>query len=192
MKIVCSADFHGRRERYTKFFNAIKELEPELAIIAGDIGNIDESVVPDNATILAVHGNMDGRLKFERIKMIDGEIFEYGGMKIAGFGGENPEREYLTLNGERIPIEETEFDIIVSHVPPYRLQDKSFLGWHIGNKWLLELIERKKPLYLLCGHVHENPGYTLYNKTYVINCSVGRRGDYVLIDNGKIEMVGYM
>ena len=191
MKIVCAADFHGRKERYIKFFNAVNEIKPDIAVIAGDIGNIDEELTPD-ATIIAVHGNMDGRLRFNRIKVIDGIIFEYNGIKIAGFGGENPEREHLTMNGRKIAVEDAEFDIIVSHVPPYGLQDKSFLGWHIGNKWLLELIENKKPSYLLCGHVHENPGYTLYKETYVINCSVGKKGDYVLIENGNIKMVGYM
>ena len=72
--------------------------------------------------------------------------------------------------------------IIISHVPPYGLQDAAFLGEHIGNKDLRTLIDGKQPRLVLCGHVHENPGVTTYGETVVVNCSLAKKSEGALIE----------
>ena len=54
-------------------------------------------------------------------------------------------------------------------------------------------MEEKKPFYVICGHVHEDAGYEIFGETYVVNCSVGKKGVATLIDfdKKKIEMIGY-
>ncbi|MEM2715821.1 MAG: metallophosphoesterase, partial [Candidatus Thermoplasmatota archaeon] len=86
-----------------------------------------------------------------------------------------------------------EVDIIVSHFPPYKTKDKSFFGAHIGDKKLRKIMEEKKPSYIICGHVHEDAGYDKFGDTIVVNCSIGKAGEYTIIDanKGKIIMVGY-
>jgi Icc-related predicted phosphoesterase len=34
---------------------------------------------------------------------------------------------------------------------------------------------------LICGHIHEKPGWALIEKTLVVNCSMGRSGAGALI-----------
>ena len=43
------------------------------------------------------------------------------------------------------------------------------------------LILEKQPRMLICGHIHEKPGWALIEKTLVVNCSMGRSGAGALI-----------
>ena len=71
---------------------------------------------------------------------------------------------------------------MVSHVPPYRTKDRTFIGTHIGSKWLRAFMEERKPSYIICGHVHEDAGYEKFGERYIVNCSVGKRGMATLIE----------
>ncbi|RLF47165.1 MAG: hypothetical protein DRN29_03265 [Thermoplasmata archaeon] len=184
MLLQCAADFHGRRERYRKFLDIYKERKPDLVIIAGDFGNGDEEFFSEiESPIYGVYGNMDGDLSHlkEFVTFVDGEKFVHEGINFLGVGSKYPENV------------EGKIDIIISHVPPYRTKDRAFFGMHIGSKWLRNLMEEKKPFYVICGHVHEDAGYEIFGETYVVNCSVGKKGVATLIDfdKKKIEMIGY-
>ena len=72
--------------------------------------------------------------------------------------------------------------IIVTHVPPYKIQDRVYVGHHIGSKELKEIIEKFHPRLVLSGHVHENPGKTIFKDTVVVNCSIGKRTEGALIE----------
>jgi len=75
--------------------------------------------------------------------------------------------------------------VLVTHVPPYNTQDKIFLGMHGGSKELRETIDKYKPRLVLCGHIHEDPGYMKTGKTLVVNCSMGKRGEGAIININK-------
>ena len=64
---------------------------------------------------------------------------------------------------------------------------------HIGSKKLRRIVEEKNPDFVLCGHVHEDHGYTLLNETIIVNCSIGKKGSYTIVDteNKKVRMIGY-
>lgn len=82
-----------------------------------------------------------------------------------------------------------EKSVLVSHVPPYGAQDKIFIGLHGGSKELKEIVDKYKPRLVLCGHVHEDPGFTKIGKTTVVNCSMGKRGEGALVEiNEKISV----
>lgn len=68
-------------------------------------------------------------------------------------------------------------DIVLSHLPPYKILDKNpnppeFLPENYpencGSKVLLEYIEKNHPKLVFCGHIHI-PGEVLVGKTRVIN-----------------------
>lgn len=184
MLLQCAADFHGRRERYEKFVRVFEERQPDLVIIAGDWGNIDDKILEKiDVPIYGVYGNMDGNLSHlnNLVHFIDGKIIEYENLVFLGIGGKYPENI------------EKRIDIIVTHVPPYKTKDRAFLGMHIGSKWLRRLMEEKEPRYIICGHVHEDAGYEMYGNCYVVNCSIGKKGIATLIDteSNEIEMIGY-
>ena len=191
MIIQCAADFHGREERYIKFFEGVKKEKPDVIIIPGDLGYLNEDLFDISIPAFAVHGNMDGLLMLKKIKMVDEKIFLFNGIKFIGLGWNF--KDVIEENGRLIKIYDASFDIVISHSPPYKIKDKALLGMHIGSKKLRKIIEEKRPKFVLCGHVHEDYGYEKFNDTIVVNCSIGKKGEYTIIntDENKIKMVGY-
>jgi Icc-related predicted phosphoesterase len=49
-------------------------------------------------------------------------------------------------------------DILVSHGPPYGMQDATKRGVHAGSEALLEWVAEKTPALVVCGHIHEARG----------------------------------
>ena len=72
-------------------------------------------------------------------------------------------------------------DILVCHQPPYGVLDKvtakfapkSWQGLHAGIKVILDYINKKQPIYVFCGHIHEGEGKARIGKTEVYNLGVG-------------------
>jgi len=190
MRIQCAADFHGEETRYKKFLEGVKREEPDVVILPGDLGKIDESLF-EGITAFAVHGNMDGLLFLKKIKIVDEKLFEFKGLRFLGLGWNF--KDVVEENGRMITIENAKFDIVISHVPPYKTKDRAFLGIHIGSKKLRKIVEEKKPMFVLCGHVHEDYGYERLGDTIVVNCSIGKKGEYTIIDidTKEVKMVGY-
>ena len=185
MLAQCAADFHGKKERYIKFVEIYREYQPDIVILAGDLGRAEERFFDEmEVPIYVIHGNMDGTLKElkDKVEFIDGRIVEHGKIKFMGIGNVFPENVR-----EKV-------DVVVSHLPPYRTKDRTFIGTHIGSKWLRTFMEEEKPAYIICGHVHEDPGYEKFGETYVVNCSIGKRGmaTFIEFEEEKIEMIGYL
>jgi len=202
MLIQAAADFHGKEGRYRAFFGGLDSHNPDVAVIAGDIEPdklffklLDDTSIP----VIMVHGNMDSISLGEEVEGHGGaislheKIYTIGGMVFAGAGGSNPSPDKFDSidDGRHVTLKETAIDILVTHVPPKGIMDRMALGFHIGNEWVREVMENKKPRLVICGHVHEDPGYETVGDTTVVNCSVGRRGRYSLIninDELKVEM----
>jgi len=191
MIIQCAADFHGNRDKYKTFFKSVKDEKPDIIILPGDLGYIDEKEYDIPVPAFAVHGNMDGMLFLNKIKIVDETLFLIDNIRFLGLGWNFS--DVVKDEDKEIKIEEAEFDIIISHIPPYKTKDRTFIGTHIGNKKLRKLMDVKRPSFVLCGHVHEDAGYDKFGDTIVINCSIGKKGAYTIIDTEeeKIRMVGY-
>ena len=74
-----------------------------------------------------------------------------------------------------------------------RTKDKVFLGMYGGSKELRKLVDKFKPRLVLCGHIHEDPGFTKIGKTTIVNCSMGKRGEGSLIEMNNdifVKMIG--
>ena len=107
-------------------------------------------------------------------------------------GGEAISLETVILDKDKKkPIEEIldEKTVLITHVPPYKLQDKVYIGHHIGSRELKELVEKYRPRLVLCGHVHEDPGMTTFQESVIVNCSMGKRTEGALIEiNEEIDV----
>ncbi len=203
MRIQCAADFHGKEERYKNFLNGVKKNSPDIVVLAGDINSsfyLSEFLEEIDVPTLAIHGNMDGEITKNLIEKhaisIDGKRVIINDLSFVGAGGAHPflEKIYCMEEKKWLPFEGAAIDILVTHVPPKGMMDKMMLGMHIGSKWIKEAIKEKKPSLVICGHVHENYGYEEFDDTVVVNCSVGKKGEYTIIDLNddiKIKMVGY-
>jgi len=192
MKILAVADLHGSQYRLNIVLENIKKYSPELVIVCGDITQFGPGEVATNflnqipVETFAVKGNIDTpdvdkAIDKSEAKNIDEKKIEKNGIQFIGIGGDHPSQQKI-LSIEKLADEKS---VIVSHVPPHGLQDKVFIGHHAGSKELRELVDKQKPRLVICGHIHEDPGYTKTNESIVVNCSMGKRGEGAIIELNK-------
>lgn len=83
-----------------------------------------------------------------------------------------------SINSELIPLDT---DILITHVPPYKILDKAGKGStakNVGDKNLRKKVKQIKPSIHVFGHIHESYGYikAKYSestkKTIFVNCSI--------------------
>jgi Icc-related predicted phosphoesterase len=205
MKIFAAADMHGAQYRLNIILDHIEAFSPDLVVICGDITQFGPGDVATNflnqipVDTLAIPGNIDtpevgSAISESKAENIDRKKIMKNGISFIGIGGDIPtslSKIEITDKDLEKPIEKVidEKSILVTHVPPFKTQDKVFLGHYIGSRELRSVVEKCKPRLVLCGHVHEDPGVAKLGKTLVVNCSIGKRTEGALIDlNDKIDV----
>ncbi len=198
MRIYAAADIHGSQYRLNSILKNIDIYSPDLMIICGDITQFGPGNVATHflnqipIETLAVHGNIDSHdvpqaITASKATNIHCTTVKKNNHQFIGIGGDlSTPLTSLEIESKtkRQPLSAviTNNTILITHIPPYGLQDTVFLGHHIGNKDLRTIIETYEPRLVLCGHVHEDPGYCVYKHTTVVNCSLGKRTEGALID----------
>lgn len=199
MKILAVADIHGAQYRLNLVLRNIDRYSPDLVVICGDItqfgpGELAKTLLDQiPVETLAVTGNIDSEdvkkgIDESRAINIEMKKIVKKGIPFVGISGTKYD-EFKFLEDKKIIDNKT---VLVSHVPPYGFQDKIFIGLHGGSKELREIIDKYHPRIVLCGHIHEDPGYTETNGCIVVNCSMGKRGEGAVIDINKeisVEMI---
>lgn len=84
--------------------------------------------------------------------------------------------------------------ILLTHTPPYGTKlDIMYTGEHVGSKALRTLIEVRKPLLVVSGHIHESRNVDYLGRTVLINPGPNYRGFYALAEvngmNVKVELL---
>ena len=159
MKILAIADLHGSQYRLNLVLENIKKYSPELVIVCGDITQFGPGELAINflnqipIETFAITGNIDttdvdNAINKSKAKNIDGKKIEKNGIKFIGIGGTHPSQQKI-LSIEKLLDEKS---VIISHVPPYGLQDRVFIGMHAGSKELRGLVDKQKPRLVICGH----------------------------------------
>ncbi|MEZ9368718.1 metallophosphatase domain-containing protein [Shewanella sp. 10N.286.51.B2] len=69
---------------------------------------------------------------------------------------------------DRIP---DDTDVLITHGPAYRHLDENLEGKHVGCNDLLSAVQRVKPQFHVCGHIHEGYGRESDGITTFINAS---------------------
>lgn len=87
---------------------------------------------------------------------------------------------YTTIdcNEERLAYTFESVDCVLSHCPPYGILDM----WtsvppgesprHIGARALTDYVRQHAPKLVICGHVHDNPGYARSYDSHVYNVAM--------------------
>jgi len=183
MKILAFGDIHGD-------FFALEEVRSkcsgvDLAICLGDLTYFEHDlefllqVLNDfPVPVLILHGNHEC---FEHMDFFCSElknvtyghksIFKKKGYEFICYGGDgfSSSDEGFTrwINKENI----SDKCVLLLHGPPYgTLLDLPVEGHHSGNKSTRKFIEKKQPLLVLAGHIHECEGHQdVIGKSLLIN-----------------------
>ncbi len=200
MKILAVADIHGREKKLTNIQNTVTETKADVLVIAGDIINyfnpapVIKTLAEVPIPVLVIRGNSDP-------SRVDKLINRYSGIEslhlkkilvnqtaFTGINGTIPFpfhsrigfREKAILLKLRSIINKS--SVLVVHPPPRKTLDKVMGKFHAGSKGLRNLISEKQPQLVICGHIHEDQGHEFIGSSLVVNCSIGKSGNGVLIE----------
>ncbi len=205
MRIYGVADIHGSQYRLNIILEKILDLKPDLVVVCGDITQFGPADVAKNfldqisVDTIAVHGNidpdnigegiLDSKAEYIHLKQVTRHDVSFIG--IGGGLGLVDSNILIDAKGLEKPLGEllTPSTVLVTHVPPYNTMDRVFIGQHAGNKDLRELVDEFQPRLVLCGHIHENPGFIVINDTVVVNCSMGKKTAGACIDVNNLIKV---
>jgi hypothetical protein len=206
MKLFAISDIHGA----TKPIEAAAPLirAADWIVISGDIthtksraeaADVIACLEQYSTRILAVHGNWD------RIEVKDfleekgyslhgkGRILDEIGF--FGMGGSSPtpvktatvyteEEIAVTLQMGYENVREASQVVLISHVPPRRVRDRSFIGLRGGSHSVKAFLEENPISLCLCGHIHEAAGIERFQNTLVANTGSFKKGRYVSVEIG--------
>ncbi|NHJ46984.1 MAG: metallophosphoesterase [Asgard group archaeon] len=207
IKILALSDLHVRK-RFP--FNEIQQLitqeSIDLVIISGDftmwgdkekVTSVLDAVGQNNILVYYVPGNMDTHqstdIEFKNIHPLHGKAINFSGFNFIGIGGANPtpfntpfelseeEIANILVNAEKM-IETNDPIILVSHPPPKDTDaDKIGRGQHVGSTSVRKFIERKQPILVLCGHIHESKSISKMNDTVIVNPGAAMHSNAAII-----------
>ncbi len=188
MRILAVSDLHGEEEALERV--AARSKGYDYVLVAGDMARrpgkdgFVTDLLSSSENIFVIPGNGDSDYSEEAGgKWLHGRRVEIGeGLNLVGFGyspptpfgtpGEFPEEKlYGWMKG--LPIDGN--TIFITHAPPYGIMDEA-RGGHAGSRAVLRIIEEKRPLVNVCGHIHENEGVRMHGKTTVLKVGAANRG----------------
>lgn len=197
MEITCISDLHGetpilpggdvliiagdltandRQSGYERFFKWLWPLPYERKILVA--GNHDGRLEKFMASIPALphgfHYLNDSGCEYKGINFWGSpytpKFFEWAFM--------SPDED-LSEHWDKIP---DDTDIVITHGPAYSILDKTVrrknaIDPHVGSKTLYEALQRIRPKFHVCGHIHEGYGkeivkwYPYKDETTFVNCA---------------------
>ena len=205
MKILAAADIHGSQYRLNLVLKNVEAYSPDLVVLCGDITQFGPGELATNllnqipVKTFAIPGNIDTFDVDQGIIASNATFLHmrravFQGISFVGIGREipTPIADITIIDGIQKKSLIDIFDktsILVTHTPPFKLQDKIFIGSHGGSKELRTFIDSSKPRLVLCGHIHEDPGMTKLLNTTIVNCSLGKRTEGVIVEiNDSIKV----
>ena len=208
MKLFAISDIHGATKPIDNAATLIREAD--WVVIAGDItsartraeaADVIACLEQYSTRILAVHGNWD-RLEVkdfleEKGYSLHGKGRMLEGIGFFGLGGSSPtpihtateytEKEIaLTLQTGYEQVRQASQIVLISHVPPRGVRDRSFVfGLRGGSHSVKKFLETNPVTICLCGHIHEASGIERYQNTLVANSGSFKKGHYLTIEIGQ-------
>jgi len=200
MRFLVISDIHMRERVKIWATELIESQGADALLVLGDITQFgppewaEEFLSHFDVPVYAVPGNCDPPLVLDRIEKaatsLHARRVELEGETIVGLGGSNPtifdtpneqteDEIYATL----IPIVK-EGCIMVTHCPPYGINDLTRHGHHAGSHALGRILDEFKPKAWLAGHIHEARGVMDLNGTIFMNPGAAKDGYSGLLDIG--------
>jgi len=172
MRILHISDIHGASAAFRK---VLKKEKFDVLAVTGDFEGLADVKPLESVSkpVMTVHGNF-----YESIEVlealqpwdINGRWIDIGGWRFVGVG-----------YGEPVMFEPAKQLIFVTHEPPFGAGDLSWIG-PVGNQNFRKIIQKHRPQFWLCGHIHEGRGIFNVGKTVVVNAGSIAEKSYAVID----------
>lgn len=200
VKILAAGDIHGDTGLAKRLAEQADRENVDLVILCGDLtyrekstSNIIGPFVKKNKKVILIPGNhetiatADFLAELYDVYNLHGYSIKYKDVGFFGCGGANiglfqlSEDEILkSLEKGFQGIKGMKKKIMITHVHPSDTIMEKFTDFFPGSKGIKKAVERFKPDFLLCSHVHEAEGIEeKIGKTRVIN--VGKKGKLIEI-----------
>jgi len=199
VRIYAVADVHANAARLERIQATIHNRQPDVLVIAGDIINyrrpepVLERLNRMPVPVLVVRGNSDPAFLEKRfsdypnIVSLHAQTVPVNATPFVGLSGTVPVpfRSRIGFRQRHLfdrvaPLIDGQ-TVLVVHPPPFGVQDRFLRRLHAGSRMVYDLMEKRKPRVLICGHIHEDAGTVCAGSTLVVNCSMARFGNGALI-----------
>jgi uncharacterized protein len=138
------------------------ERDVDLVLCLGDLSRTDlEPLGSARVPKLGVHGNHDDGEEFTGlgIESVHLRRVEIGGLCFGGFSGsheyrQEPRYTWSQKQASKLLRKLGHVDVLLSHSPPFGINDEPDDPAHVGLVGLREYIEREHPTWLMHGHTY--------------------------------------
>ncbi|MDZ7267349.1 MAG: metallophosphoesterase [candidate division KSB1 bacterium] len=204
MRLLCITDIHSNRQKFEQIL--LREREPDLLLIGGDFTDFgpaqEAEALLDLAlrhcpAVLAVAGNCDsaaiddmlvrrGVSLHRRGTLVNGVGF-FGLSAMPFWRGDMYEFTEQELDGflaeGHAQVQGAPRCIMLTHPPPRATKaDRTHAGRHVGSTAVRTWMDRRQPVLLVCGHIHEARSLDSINGTTLVNCGPARNGYYAVAE----------
>ena len=191
LKILALSDLHSDEALLDRLRALSLRSNYDLVLFCGDLTNMGpvsyakEAVSYFPGKAYAVHGNMDPKdvadaLASEGI-LLHGRKVKLKEWNLVGIGGSNPTPFGTPSEMSENEIESViskagvdEFSIVISHAPPLGSFD-SVGSMHVGSSAVRKMVEQKRPILLICGHIHEHEGKDILGETLIVKLAPAQK-----------------
>lgn len=206
MRIFACSDIHGEVRFIDAAHDAIRAAD--LFIITGDFARRNERhpaavilkhIEAVTKSVLVVHGNWDEpdfvKTLAERGYSLHAQGKIVDDIGFFGVGGSIPTpmhspSEYSEEDIQRFlelgyaGVQNARWKVLLTHVPPRGVRDRTIFGLHAGSTAVRHFIETHPVDLCLTGHIHEAAGAATLNDCQVVNLGSFKKGRYAIIDIG--------
>ena len=206
MKLFAISDIHGATQPIDEAGPLIRAAD--WVVIAGDItrtktraeaADVMARLEQYTTRILAVHGNWDKSEVKDFLEdkgySLHGKGRLLDGIGFFGLGGSSPtplhtateyseEEIAVALRMGYEEVREASQVVLISHVPPRGVRDRSFLGLRGGSHSVRTFLQEYPLRLCLCGHIHEAAGIERFQSTVVANAGSFKKGHYLSVEIG--------
>lgn len=177
MKLLLFSDLHRNQHAAQQIVEQSNEVD--VVVGAGDLANVHEGLDEmiyilsriSCPTVLTPGNNetfealQQACANWKAAHVLHGSGMTLLGQPFFGLGGGIPitpfgewSYDFSEADAETLLADCPEGCVLVSHSPPKGTVDVSSGGQHLGSETVRNWIETKKPLLVVCGHIHESGG----------------------------------
>ena len=161
--VIGAGDFGALRHGINKTINWLSEISKPSLLVPGNAESFEELQA-------ACH-------QWPKAVVLHGSLIEVNGYEFFGIGGGIPITPFGTWSYDFSEEQSLELlkdlpegGILISHSPPFGLLDTASTGRHLGSTSIREMVEKRSPRLVVCGHIHESSGKMIrFLNTDIVN-----------------------